>query len=104
MLQVSQIYLYPVKSCGGCSVDGAELETRGFARDRRYMLVGESGLFLTQRTHPHMALIRLQPAEGGFLATKDGQPDLTLPPAMATGGTRRVLVWRDEVEAVVAPR
>ena len=99
---ISQIYLFPIKSCGGYAVDSADLEMRGFVGDRRYMLVNEQGLFLTQRTHPKMALIRVTPADSGYTVSSDGHASWRLPVATESGDIRRVTVWRDEVDAAVA--
>ncbi len=101
---ISQIYLFPIKACSGYSVDSAELESRGFVGDRRYMLIDERGLFLTQRTHPRMATVRVTPADGGYTVSSPGHRSQQLPLAMESGDTRRVTVWRDEVDAIVASR
>jgi len=58
MVSISQLYIYPVKSLGGISVKSAMVTDRGLQNDRRYMLVDTDGLFLTQRQHPAMALLR----------------------------------------------
>ena len=99
---ISQIYLFPIKSCGGYAVASADLETRGFVGDRRYMLIDERGLFLTQRVHPRMALIRVAPADNGYTVSCAGHPSWNLPVATESGDTRRVTVWRDEVDATAA--
>jgi uncharacterized protein YcbX len=99
---ISQIYLFPIKSCGGYAIDSVDLETRGFVGDRRYMLIDERGLFLTQRIHPRMALIRLTPDDSGYTVSATGHASWHLPIAMESGDTRRVTVWRDEVDATVA--
>ncbi|MGW8370532.1 MAG: MOSC N-terminal beta barrel domain-containing protein, partial [Gammaproteobacteria bacterium] len=49
MVRVSRIFVYPIKSCRGIEVSSAAVRTRGFANDRRYMLVDARGRFLTQR-------------------------------------------------------
>lgn len=61
-MTVSELYIYPIKSLGGISVDEAIVEGKGFRYDRRFMLVeptsdGEPWPFITQRTYPQMALI-----------------------------------------------
>ena len=58
MLSISQLYIYPVKSLGGIAVNTALVTERGLENDRRFMLVDEEGLFLTQRERPSMALLR----------------------------------------------
>ena len=51
------IHVYPVKSLGGCAVAEADVDALGLAGDRRFLVVDPAGRFLTQRTHPRMALI-----------------------------------------------
>lgn len=56
-MKISELRLYPIKSCRGLSVDRATIEARGFAGDRRAMIVRPDGAALTQRSHPAMAQI-----------------------------------------------
>ncbi|MDA0315584.1 MAG: MOSC domain-containing protein [Bacteroidetes bacterium] len=57
-LILQELYLYPIKSLGGISVNQAEVEERGFRYDRRWMLVDKTGEFLTQRQYPQLALLQ----------------------------------------------
>lgn len=57
MPTVSGIFIYPVKSCRGLALATAELDELGLVGDRRFLVVDESGKFLTQRTHARMARI-----------------------------------------------
>ena len=57
---LSGIYLYPVKSLGGISVNQAEVTDRGLKYDRRWMLIDENNCFLSQRKIPQMALINCE--------------------------------------------
>jgi uncharacterized protein YcbX len=65
-LTLSEIYIYPIKSLGGISVNSAIAEQRGLKYDRRYLLVDENRMFLTQRDIPQMALLKLSFTENGF--------------------------------------
>lgn len=104
MARVARLFVYPIKSCAGIEVDSAELTRRGFAYDRRYMLVDADGRFLTQRRHPQMALIRTALADGGIRVSAPGRDDLLLPMTMNEAGreTCQVRVWEDTVEATLA--
>jgi uncharacterized protein YcbX len=53
---LSGLYVYPIKSCAGISMDSAELSATGLRHDRRWMLVDGDGKFMSQRAHPRMAL------------------------------------------------
>ncbi|MGL6196033.1 MAG: MOSC N-terminal beta barrel domain-containing protein, partial [Thermoguttaceae bacterium] len=59
MLQLSEIWIYPIKSLGGISLAQAQLTDRGLANDRRWLLVDENNQFLSQREHPQLALFQL---------------------------------------------
>ena len=49
MYTVSQLFIYPIKSLGGISVNEAKITDRGLEYDRRWMLVDNDHQFLTQR-------------------------------------------------------
>lgn len=57
-IKLSEIFIYPIKSLGGISLNHSYVEKRGLQYDRRMMLVDETGKFLTQREYPKMALLR----------------------------------------------
>lgn len=95
---VAQLWVYPVKSCAGVSLDQAVLTPTGLEWDRAWMVVDAQGEFVTQRELPRMALI--QP---GF---KLDQLVLRAPGMLALHLSldgvefqRRVRVWDDEVDA-----
>ena len=58
MRSVSQLFIYPIKSLGGISLDKAETTDRGFKFDRRWMLINEHNEFMTQREFPQMCLLQ----------------------------------------------
>ncbi|EXJ10043.1 hypothetical protein D791_03016 [Nitrincola nitratireducens] len=53
-LFVSDIVIYPVKSCAPLSIDRAWADYKGLNADRRYMLVDKDGLFITARKYPKL--------------------------------------------------
>jgi uncharacterized protein YcbX len=55
-MKVSEIWIYPVKSLSGISLSTAQVQAKGLQYDRRWMLVDENGVFITQRTCPQLAL------------------------------------------------
>ncbi len=57
-MQLSEIYIYPIKSLGGIQLTTTKLSPRGLENDRRFMLVDAEGIFMTQRTIRQMALLR----------------------------------------------
>ncbi len=52
---VKELYIYPVKSLAGISVQSAQAEEMGFENDRRWMLIDEENQFITQREHPKLS-------------------------------------------------
>ncbi|KDN56881.1 MOSC domain-containing protein [Flavobacterium seoulense] len=58
MLQLSEIWIYPVKSLGGISLNESKVTDRGLEHDRRWLLVDENNCFITQREHPKLALFQ----------------------------------------------
>ena len=50
--RVTQLVIYPVKGLAGQPCENVEVLDRGFAWDRRWMLVGEDHTFLSQRQLP----------------------------------------------------
>lgn len=107
MPEVSQIFVYPIKSCRGIAVSHAEVQARGLAHDRRYMLVDANGRFLTQRQHGRMALIYVSFGDDGFVVEAPGMRPCFIPERLAPGDSAgstacEVKVWKDTVEATLA--
>ena len=99
MAFISQLTIYPVKSCAGLTLGEAVmgragLETPGgkhTVADREWMIVTAAGDFLTQREHPRMALIvpcvegdpesaaESVPQSAALRLRAPGMPDLAIP-------------------------
>lgn len=108
MLRVSELWVYPVKSCAGISVPRAILQAHGLLGDRRYMVVDAQGSVLTARTEHRLLNVktrfeRPRDPDGGFVVNGSGQEDLFLPHSLGPGPLRfkRARIWRDEVDGVV---
>lgn len=101
--RLTEINIYPVKSLGGISLQSAEVTDRGLKYDRRWMLVDREDKFLTQRTHPQMALIKTK-INGNKLIlshkTKNISP-LVIPIVSNISETTVVNVWDDLVTALI---
>ena len=99
---LSGLLLYPVKSLGGFAVPEAELTSRGLRHDRRWLVVDARNRFLTQREHPEMALLVVEPAYNGFLLRHRLRPDLLplyVPFEATPDKTLFVSIWDDLVFA-----
>lgn len=98
-LVVQDIFIYPVKSLGGIRLEEAEVEERGFRFDRRWMLVDEEGMFVTQRVYPQLALLQVKLGETGLgiFHKKDPADRIEVPYDLATGPEVMVTIWDDRV-------
>lgn len=100
-MNVSELWVYPVKSLAGHSVAEADLAIRGFENDRRWMLVDENGRFISQREHAHLS--RWQASVDGpdlVLTQLDTQTQIRVPDAKAENGEPlSVQVWGDSFTA-----
>jgi uncharacterized protein len=101
MLQISHLFIYPIKSLGGIELQDAQLTDRGMKYDRRWMLVDEYNQFLTQRTFPRMALLKTIIKENKLVVfEKDQEGDtLTLDLEPGSGEKLQVDIWDDHCEA-----
>lgn len=81
--EISQVRIYPIKSCRGISVDSAGLTLSGFKYDRKWMFVNEKLQFLTIRERPQLTLINTAIDESKGLLNitigKDENKSLSLP-------------------------
>lgn len=100
MPQLSALHLYPVKGCAGISVPQVLIDARGPVGDRRLMVVDADGVFMTQRSHPRMALIRTQLSSSHLTLDAPGMSMLSV--SLVPENPRRVAtqVWRSQVNAV----
>lgn len=104
MLQLSEIWIYPVKSLGGISLQESNVTHRGLEHDRRWMLVDDEGVFLSQRTSPKLALFKTEIiADHLVISHKDNPTDtikIDLNPAQQEiKANLETVVWDDTVEA-----
>lgn len=103
MLQLSEIWVYPVKSLGGIQLQESKVTDRGLELDRRWLLVDDDGRFLSQREHPELALFKPEIA-GDFLKithrTHLESIDIPLCPVfLDTMSKIKVTVWDDTIDA-----
>ena len=95
---ISQLIVYPVKSCAGVPVPEAILLDTGLEFDRAWMVVDERGEFLTQRELPRMALIQPQLKYHEMILRAPGMLALHVKLDEVEEPVR-VRVWDDDVAA-----
>jgi uncharacterized protein YcbX len=104
MLKLSEIWVYPVKSFAGISLQEAQVTDRGLELDRRWLLVDDDGRFLSQREYPGLALFRPEIVDGILRITHKVLLDsieIPLRPVFTdTASKIEVTVWDDTIQAV----
>lgn len=98
-LNVSDVIVYPVKSLSGNHASAAEVVETGFRNDRRWMIVDEDGIFITQREHPALALVKAQVTDTGLRLTLPGDGSVDIP-GIDEGSPIRVELWEQPCDAV----
>jgi uncharacterized protein len=92
---LSGLYVYPIKSCAGIPLQSAELGATGLRHDRSWMLVDETGEFMSQRAHPSMALISVRFAPERLIVSAPDMDELEIPLRNETGNQIDVSVFGD---------
>jgi uncharacterized protein YcbX len=98
---VSALYVYPIKSCRGVRVSEWPVVERGFDADRRWMIVDEAGIFVTQREVTRLALVSTAFDGASLRVTAPGLTPLLLPRAHELETTRPVRIWSDQSQGSV---
>ncbi|MEV4756313.1 MOSC N-terminal beta barrel domain-containing protein [Micromonospora sp. NPDC049559] len=83
-MRVASIHTYPVKGCHRMDRDTARVEPWGLDGDRRWLIVNEDGVGLTQRQHRELVTMRAVSRPGGLTLEAPGLAPLDL--AEPTGG------------------
>lgn len=93
-MQLSALFIYPVKSLRGCSISACGIDSLGLVGDRRFMVVDETGRFLTQRVMPKMALIDTALSSSALTLSFAGQGSVSVTKTTeADAYIRDVRVW-----------
>lgn len=105
--KISQLFVYPIKSCAGISVPHFQFDSRGPLFDRRWMLVdAKTGTFLSQRELPGMALISTHIENGRVWADLASNTEsITVADIQALelpieGGVVDISIWDDNVQGL----
>ena len=106
MPTIATLTLYPIKSCAGIALQAATVSAAGLnhgqVHDREWMVVDSAGQFLSQRSHPRMALIVPALQGGAMLLQAPGMLPLeiaTAPLAAGLAPAIAVTIWDDQLEA-----
>ncbi|XP_069191889.1 molybdenum cofactor sulfurase isoform X2 [Procambarus clarkii] len=93
-LSLTNIVIFPVKSCGGLSMQKWNIDLKGLKYDRRWMVVTSSGMTLTQKRLPRMTLItpHLDLEAGTLTLSYKGEKDVTVPLEPCVSAARDISV------------
>lgn len=97
--RLSEIWIYPVKSLGGVRLNHATVQEKGLKGDRRWMLVDEDGMFMTQRLIPGLALFKVEEKKEHLKINFEGN-SITLPTENSSPVVFKARVWDDTVDVV----
>lgn len=101
MAHITQIWIYPIKSCQGISLTHSSIDERGLTWDRRWVLVDAQGVFLTQRSTRVLGEFLPEIAEGGFWVThQPSQEKCWLPLMPQTTEEKEIHIWDDAVRCI----
>lgn len=93
MPSIAELWLYPIKSCGGIRMAEAELADYGIRYDRMFMLVTESGEHITQREFPSLAVVMPETSDEILTLRAEGMEDIQIPLAVESEEIRAVSIW-----------
>lgn len=101
MAVVSALYVYPIKACRGVRVSEWPVVERGFDADRRWMIVDQAGVFVSQREVTRLALVSTAFDGASLRVTAPGLTPLLLPRGHELAAARSVRIWSDESRGCV---
>jgi uncharacterized protein len=97
-VSIAGLYVHPVKSCARIAVDQALVIETGLEWDRYWMVVDETGVFVSQRETPKLALVKPTLRANDLVLRAPGM--LALHVSLdAIERETRVRVWDDELAA-----
>jgi uncharacterized protein len=98
--QLTEINIFPIKSLGGISLSEWIIEDRGLKYDRRWMLVDENNVFITQRKYPQLALMKVKLNEEGLEVSNEKHGKISFSFEKQTSQKSEVQVWDSKCSAV----
>lgn len=96
LVLISALHVYPIKSCAGVSVQSMNFTQDGPDDDRQYLLCDERGVFVSQRSHPKLALVKTHLENGVVNVTIPRVGGLSLRKQEEPGEAVQVMVHNDE--------
>lgn len=98
--RLAGIYIYPLKSARGLALSEGVLRAGGLEHDRRFMLVGADGQFVSQRKTGRLARLTTAIRGDDLHVSCEELGTFVVPLEPSAGAARRVRIWDDDVEAL----
>ena len=103
-IELTGIYIYPVKSLRGVRLEDAAIEGGRLVGDRNWLLVDSAGRFMHMRDYRQMARIAATVTPRGIVVRTDGMPELEIDrPDFGNGSSHpveHVRLWRRSAAVV----
>ena len=98
-IQTQNLYIYPIKSCGGIKITFARLTGRGFQYDRCWALIDENDIVIDQIKYPLLASVKLQLASHALIAQTSNMEPLHIPFQLAQPANVVIKGYRNQFAA-----
>ena len=102
MPRILSLHVYPVKSCRGNAIERMEFDSFGPTGDRRWMVINErSREFLSQRSHPELALLRARYDSSGGIELRSPRSEtvISVNPPSENPDPVEVGIWNSRATA-----
>ena len=100
---VSEIWIYPIKSTKGIQLTTSRVGPMGLLYDRLFVIVDQNKRFISQRTHPKLALLETSFTKPRLLTVKtpEGKSvDIPLEEPPTPYEVHDVTIWSDKCEGI----
>lgn len=98
LLRIKSLWIYPIKSCRGISLQEMQITKTGPAFDRQFMFVDKDNKFLTLRTESKLSQIQPSIANQTMTLRFSGM-SLDIPLDRKSNRVEAVTVWKDTFQA-----
>ena len=98
MINLSALYIYPVKSLAGIKLTTSKLTPFGLEYDRRWLIIDKNGRFLSQREVAKMATIKTAILDEQLILTHE-KSQIKIPAVNNQSRQIKVSVWNDTFNA-----
>ncbi len=99
MVQITDLFIYPVKSLKGISLNKSETALRGLKFDREWMITNSDYEFITQREIESMATIEVSIGSGALMLSSKNNTQYTIPLDSNKSEPIQASVWGDICDA-----